>query len=354
MLSVEAGSEPCADLGVSRFLRIGLHTRLSRIHLMESFEMKFIYLYLIGICSIVLGAETSVQNKNFFPSVHELKTWAQQPNESVAIHAIQHDDSRAFLLFRDFCFGGSCMDLHFYVESKDGLHLIFEHETVPRQLKHSVVNGVLQIKTSLNEDFLTYNLDNLKHYRSLESSPVLREITVSALNSNDVAVIGELGYPVGTFHEIEGEFAMFNAHGRAGQGGRIYLKILSVDGKSLSEPLGLPYFKSVSLQDYLLPDGTDIFPVHPNTHKLQGKKITCTIYEDIFFVDNGGDIEIFESSNESRGKGFEEPWFETALGIVEIKGSAEQPSGDDSVPGMPGIPSNIVDEIVEEMLDIEK
>ncbi len=149
-----------------------------------------------------------------------------------------------------------------------------------------------------------------------EQSPSGQEIDVSSLNSGDAVLIGKLGYPLGTYHHIKATFGMPVRKGRAGQGGRILLRVLEIDGQEVAEPLWLPYFKSTTLQTYRLPDGTDIFPRHPKTHKLTGKTVVCQVYEDIVLLD----VSPFDAFDVNPSDdGFAEPHYKTMLGIIRIK-----------------------------------
>lgn len=145
-------------------------------------------------------------------------------------------------------------------------------------------------------------------------------VTVDSLNSGDVVLIGKLGSPIGTYHDIVASFGSPVAKGRAGQGGQILLKVTKVDGKELQNPIWIPYFKSVTLQEYVLPDGTNIFPEHPRTHTLTGKTISCRVYEDIAILDGGNNSII---NNEFKASGFESVVYKSMLGIISINGTKE-------------------------------
>jgi hypothetical protein len=99
------------------------------------------------------------------------------------------------------------------------------------------------------------------------SHPLLAEtkIHISDLNKGDIELVGELG-PLEKDYLVVAEFAMFTPHGRAGVGGDLRMKVMEVDGKKLAKPLWLRYFKTASLEEYTLPDGTDIFAQNPHTH----------------------------------------------------------------------------------------
>lgn len=145
-------------------------------------------------------------------------------------------------------------------------------------------------------------------------------VTVDALNSGEVIIIGKLGSPIGTYHDIVASFGMPVDMGRAGQGGQILLKVTEVDGKALKTPIWMPYFKSITLQDYLLPDGTNLFPQHPNTHTLTGKTVSCRVYEDIAIL-RGGDHNLWE--DKTKKTGFDKVVYKSMLGIISIKGAKE-------------------------------
>ena len=66
---------------------------------------------------------------------------------------------------------------------------------------------------------------------------------------------------------------MPGSKGNAGNGGRLYLRVLEIDGVALKSPRWLPYYKSMPLQDYKLPDGTNLFPEHPNTHNRRWVRV---------------------------------------------------------------------------------
>jgi hypothetical protein len=141
-------------------------------------------------------------------------------------------------------------------------------------------------------------------------------IRVTSLNSGEYVLIGRLGHPLGSYHNVRATFGMPVPKGRAGNGGRLHLRVLEVDGQKLREPIWLPYFKSMTLQDYRLPDGTNMFPDHPNTHTLNGKAVVCKVYEDLNLLDIGGDVS--EHYGNTQKRGFDVPHYETALGILHV------------------------------------
>lgn len=90
-----------------------------------------------------------------------------------------------------------------------------------------------------------------------------------------------------------------------------------IDGERLVEPLWLPYFKSLTLQQYKLEDGTNIFPEHPRTHTLEGKTATCKVYEDLMLLDVSGDVtEHYDPK--SKQKGFGKLQYHTYLGTLYV------------------------------------
>lgn len=143
-----------------------------------------------------------------------------------------------------------------------------------------------------------------------------KPIRLTSLNSGEYVLIGQLGHPLGSYHVIRAKFGMPVPKGRAGNGGRLYLQVFEVDDKKLPEPQWIPYFKSMTLQDYLLPDGTNMFPDHPNTHTLNGKTVVCKVYEDLNLLDLGGDVSKHFGNTQKRG--FDVPHYETSLGIMEV------------------------------------
>jgi hypothetical protein len=145
-------------------------------------------------------------------------------------------------------------------------------------------------------------------------------VTVDSLNSGDVVLIGKLGSPIGTYHDIVASFGSPVAKGRAGQGGQILLKVTKVDGKELQNPIWISYFKSMTLKEYVLPDGTNIFSEHPRTHTLSGKTVSCRVYEDIAILE-GGNNNI--PLDESKKSGFDSVVYKSMLGIISINGTKE-------------------------------
>ena len=144
-------------------------------------------------------------------------------------------------------------------------------------------------------------------------------IHVDSLNSGEHVLVGRLGHPFGTYHVVRATFGMPVPKGRAGNGGRLYLRVVEVDGEKLAEPQWIPYFKSVTLQEYVLPDGTNIFPEHPRTHTLNGKTIVCKVYEDLGLLDLGRGVHFGDTTK----RGFEVLHYETALGILHVVGVEE-------------------------------
>jgi hypothetical protein len=141
-------------------------------------------------------------------------------------------------------------------------------------------------------------------------------IPVTSLNSGEHVLVGRLGHPLGSYHVVKATFGMPVPKGRAGKGGRLYLQVLEVDGQEVREPIWIPYFKSMTLQDYKLPDGTDMFPDHPRTHTLNGKAVVCKVYEDLILLDIGGDVS--EHFGNTQKRGFDVPHYETMLGILNV------------------------------------
>jgi hypothetical protein len=141
-------------------------------------------------------------------------------------------------------------------------------------------------------------------------------IRVVALNSGEYVLVGRLGHPLGTYHVVRATFGMPVPKGRAGNGGRLHLRVLEVDGRELAEPQWIPYFKGMTLQNYALPDGTDMFPAHPNSHTLNGKSVVCKVYEDVNLLDTGGDVS--EHFGDTQKRGFDAPHYETSLGILHV------------------------------------
>ena len=72
----------------------------------------------------------------------------------------------------------------------------------------------------------------------------------------------------------------------------------------------------MTLQDYLLPDGTNIFPERADIQALNGKTVVCKVYEDISLLDLGGDVS--EHFGATQKKGFDVPHYQTSLGILEV------------------------------------
>ena len=145
-------------------------------------------------------------------------------------------------------------------------------------------------------------------------------VSVDSLNSGDVVIIGKLGSPIGTYHDIVASFGSLPSKGRVGQGGQILLKVTKIDGKELQKPIWISYFKSMTLQEYLLPDGTNIFPEHPRTHTLSGKTVSCRVYEDLAILDGSSDNV---SLDESKKSGFDKVVYESMVGIISIKDANE-------------------------------
>lgn len=143
-----------------------------------------------------------------------------------------------------------------------------------------------------------------------------KPIRVTSLNTGKYTLIGRLDYPLGSYHIVRATFGMPVPKGRAGNGGRIYLQVIEVDGQELDEPQWIPYFKSMTLQNYSLPDGTNLFPNHPDTQSLNGKTVVCKVYEDIIFLDIGGDVS--QHFGDTQQHGFDMPHYETALGILSV------------------------------------
>ncbi len=150
-------------------------------------------------------------------------------------------------------------------------------------------------------------------------APPRNRVSVLQLDAGEVQLIGALGTPLGTFHTIEAEFAMVTAHGRVHHGGRILLKVLKVDGQQLPQPIYLPYFKAMTLQDYELSDGTDMFPRSADYNSLRGRTVVCSVYEDIIFLDRSSNASIFDDWPPDTASGFARPSFETALGIRGVR-----------------------------------
>ena len=151
------------------------------------------------------------------------------------------------------------------------------------------------------------------------ASPPRNRVSVFELDSGEVQLIGALGAPIGTFHTIEAEFAMVTAHGRVHQGGRILLKVLKVNGQQLPQPIYLSYFKAMTLQEYELSDGTDMFPRSADYNTLIGRTVVCSVYEDIIFLDRSGSPSNFDDWPPNTAPGFVKPSFETALGIRGVR-----------------------------------
>lgn len=141
-------------------------------------------------------------------------------------------------------------------------------------------------------------------------------IRVASLNTGENVLIGRLGHPLGTYHVVRATFGMPTSKGYAGNGGRLYLHVVEVDGHMLHEPQWIPYFKSMTLQEYLLPDGTNMFPVHPNTDILNGKTVVCKVCETLHLLDLSGDVS--EHYGNTQKRGFDEPYYETSLGILYV------------------------------------
>lgn len=114
---------------------------------------------------------------------------------------------------------------------------------------------------------------------------------------------------------------MPTSKGLAGEGGQLYLRVLEIDGIALKSLVWLPYAKSMTLQVYRLPDGTDIFPQHPNTHVLNGKQVFCKVYETFHLADRSGDVS--EHYGNTRKKGFDSPYYETHLSILHVHGAPD-------------------------------
>lgn len=149
-----------------------------------------------------------------------------------------------------------------------------------------------------------------------------RPISVDSLNSAEFVLIGKLGYPFGTYHDVTATFGMPGSKGNAGNGGRLYLRILEIDGVPVKHPLWLPYYKSMTLQRYELLDGTDMFSEHPNTHLLNGKQVRCKVCETFHLLDRSGDVS--EHYGNTKKKGFDGPYYEASLGILSVLGVPER------------------------------
>jgi len=145
------------------------------------------------------------------------------------------------------------------------------------------------------------------------------KVSVESLNKGETIIIGKLGSPIGTYHDIVASFGSPTAKGRIHQGGQILLKVTVVDGKKLKNPIWIPYFKSMSLQEYVLPDGTNIFPSHPNTHTLTGKTVSCRVYEDLAIIDSGN-RNVMPRNNPNK-LGFDKVTYRSILGIISINGT---------------------------------
>lgn len=149
-----------------------------------------------------------------------------------------------------------------------------------------------------------------------------RRVSVDSLNSGEFILIGKLGHPYGTYHDVAGTFGMPGSKGDAGNGERLYLRVLEIDGVAVKNPLWLPYYKSMTLQTYELADGTDLFPRHPNTHILNGKHVRCKVYESFHLLDRSGDVS--EHYGNTRTKGFDSPYYESSLAIMHVLGVPER------------------------------
>mgnify|MGYP006900776748 CR=1 FL=1 len=141
-------------------------------------------------------------------------------------------------------------------------------------------------------------------------------IPVTSLNLGEYVLIGRLGHPLGTYHIVRATFGMPVSKGLAGNGGRLHLQVLEIDGQKVREPIWIPYYKSMTLQDYKLPDGTNMFPDHPNTHTLNGKAVVCKVCETLNLLDIGGDVS--EHFGNTQKRGFDMPHYETTLGILHV------------------------------------